>query len=263
MVIVNWTMCITFGIFKLFGQCAFYFVTLVRVWKAPWRTVWNECRIVLKICHSLRTMLKICSMTNWNPISAISYAHLPISLHQLWEVCRVLLLRSNSFDDWPSSIAKKVYTASTIQIMPVAGKFNELSELFVLKIPRTVKPETFSFRKIGPNSKAAWRTFYGVRGPFYGVKAPLAAWLGLFGGVTGAIWQLGGPFTLALYGVLGSGVLGLDQLWYMKRRIIIIRPTKLLKRLCYDFFFEKISNISSSRLLKKSNNFHDCIGKVG
>ena len=74
---------------------------------APWRTVWNECRIVLKIYHSLRTMLKICSMTNWNPISAISYAHLTISLHQLWEVCRVLLLRSNSFDDWPSSIAKR------------------------------------------------------------------------------------------------------------------------------------------------------------
>ena len=107
MVIVNWTLCITFGIFKLFGQWAGYFVTLVRVWKAPWRTIWNECRIVLKICHSLRTMLKICSMTNWNPISAISYAHLPIYLHQLWEVCRVLLLRSNSFDDWPSSIAKR------------------------------------------------------------------------------------------------------------------------------------------------------------
>ena len=107
MVIVNWTLCITFGIFKLFVQWSFYFVTLVRVWKAPWRTVWNECRIVLKICHSLRTMLKICSMTNWNPISAISYAHLPISLHQLWEVCRVLLLRSNNFDDWPSSIAKR------------------------------------------------------------------------------------------------------------------------------------------------------------
>ena len=110
MVIVNWTLCIAFGIFKLFGQWAVYFVTLVRVWKASWRTVWNECLIVLKICHSLRTMLKICSMTNWNPISAISYAHLPISLHQLWEVCRVLLLRSNSFDDWPSSNAKRCST---------------------------------------------------------------------------------------------------------------------------------------------------------
>ena len=107
MVIVNWTLCITFGIFKLFGQWTVYFVTMVRVWKAPWRTVWNECRIVLQICHSLRTMLKVCSMTNWNPISAISYPHLPISLHQFWEVCRVLLLRSNSFDDWPSSIAKR------------------------------------------------------------------------------------------------------------------------------------------------------------
>ena len=106
MVIVNWTLCITFGIFKLFGQWAFYSVTFVRVWKAPWLTVWNECRIVLKICHFLRTMLKMCSMTNWNPISAIGYAHLPISLHELWEVCRVLLLRSNGFDDWPFSIAK-------------------------------------------------------------------------------------------------------------------------------------------------------------
>ena len=46
-------------------------------------------------------------MTNWHQISAISNAHLPISLHQLWEVCRVLLLRSNSFDDCPSSIAER------------------------------------------------------------------------------------------------------------------------------------------------------------
>ena len=80
MVTVNWTLCITFGIFKLFGQWAVYFVSLVWVWKAPWRTVSNECRIPLNICHSLHTMLKICSMTNWNSISAISYAHLPISL---------------------------------------------------------------------------------------------------------------------------------------------------------------------------------------
>ena len=103
MVLVTWTLCITFGIFKMFGQWAVHSVTLVRVWKVPWRTVWNECRIVLKICHSLRAMLKICTMTNpisenWNPISAISYAHLSISLHQLWAVCRILLLRSNSFD---------------------------------------------------------------------------------------------------------------------------------------------------------------------
>ena len=83
MVIVNWTLCITLGIFKLCGQWAVYFVTLTRVWNAPCRTAWNECRIVLKICHSLRTMLNVCSMTNWNPISAISYAHRPISLHQL------------------------------------------------------------------------------------------------------------------------------------------------------------------------------------
>ena len=51
LVIVNWTLCITFGIFKLFGQWAVYFVTLVRVWKAPWRTVWNECRMFLKNSH--------------------------------------------------------------------------------------------------------------------------------------------------------------------------------------------------------------------
>ena len=72
MVIVNWTLCITFGIFILFGHWAVYFVTLVRVWKAPWRTGWNECRIVLQICHSLRTMLKVCSMTNWNPIRRLA-----------------------------------------------------------------------------------------------------------------------------------------------------------------------------------------------
>ena len=117
MVVVNWTLCITFGTFKLFGQWAVYFVTLVRVWKASWRTVWNECRIVLKICHSLRTMLKISSRTNWNPISAISYAHLPISLHQLWELCRVLLLRSNSFDDWPSSNAKRCGTSPNSRML--------------------------------------------------------------------------------------------------------------------------------------------------
>ena len=106
MVIVNWTLCITFGIFKLFGQWAVYFVTLTRVWNAPWRTAWNECRIVLKICHSLRTMLNICSMTNWNPIRRL-VTHIGQSLCTNCGVrCRVLLLRSNSFDVWPPPIAK-------------------------------------------------------------------------------------------------------------------------------------------------------------
>ena len=83
LLIVNWTLCTTFGISKSFGQWAVSFITLVRMWEVPCQTVWNECRIVLKICHSLRTMLKLCWMTNWNRISPNCYAHRPISLHQL------------------------------------------------------------------------------------------------------------------------------------------------------------------------------------
>ena len=82
LVIVNWTLCTTFGICTSFGQWAVSFITLVRMWEVPCQTVWNECRIVLKICHSLRTMLKLCWMTNWNQISPNCYAHRPISLHQ-------------------------------------------------------------------------------------------------------------------------------------------------------------------------------------
>ena len=33
--------------------------------------------------------------------------------YQLWEACRVLLLRSNNFDDWPSSIAKRCMLSMT------------------------------------------------------------------------------------------------------------------------------------------------------
>ena len=56
LVIVNWTLCTTFGISKSFGQWAGSFITLVRMWEVYCETVWNECRIVLKICHSLRTI---------------------------------------------------------------------------------------------------------------------------------------------------------------------------------------------------------------
>ena len=79
----------------------------VSIWLAQWRTIENECRTVMKMCYSICTMLKICTMTNWNQASAKSYAHQPIYLHQLRGGCRVLLLRPNSFDDWPPSIAKR------------------------------------------------------------------------------------------------------------------------------------------------------------
>ena len=48
-----------------------------------WRTIQNVRRIVMKICYSNRTMQQLCSLTNWNPVSAICFAHKPISLHQL------------------------------------------------------------------------------------------------------------------------------------------------------------------------------------
>ena len=62
LVIVNWTLCTTFGISKSFGQWAVSFITLVRMWEVPCQTAWNECRIVLKIgmpffTHNVEVML--------------------------------------------------------------------------------------------------------------------------------------------------------------------------------------------------------------
>ena len=109
LVIVNWTLCTTFGISKSFGQWAVSFITLVRMWEVPCQTVWNECRIVLKICHSLRTMLKLCWMTNWNQISPNCYAHLPISLHQLLGEVPSFAPVLNQFWRLATSNCKKVY----------------------------------------------------------------------------------------------------------------------------------------------------------
>ena len=109
LVIVNWTLCTTFGISKSVGQWAVSFITLVRMWEVPCQTVWNECRIVLKICHSLRTMLKFCWMTNWNQISPNCYAHRPISLHQLLGEVPSFAPVLNQFWRLATSNCKKVY----------------------------------------------------------------------------------------------------------------------------------------------------------
>ena len=113
LVIVNWTLCTTFGISKSFGQWAVSFITLVRMWEVPCKTVWSECRIVLKICHFLRTMLKLCWMTNWNQISPNCYAHRPISLHQLLGEVPSFAPVSNQFWRLATSNCKKVYVVST------------------------------------------------------------------------------------------------------------------------------------------------------
>ena len=109
LVIVNWTLCTTFCISKSFGQWAVSFITLVRMWEVPCQTVWNECRIVLKICRSLRTMLKLCWMTNWNQISPNCYAHRPISLHQLLGEVPSFAPVLNQFWRLATSNCKKVY----------------------------------------------------------------------------------------------------------------------------------------------------------
>ena len=80
------------------------------MWEVPCQTVWNECRIVLKICHSLRTMLKSCWMTNWNQISPNCYAHRPISLHQLLGEVPSFAPVLNQFWRLATSNCKKVYS---------------------------------------------------------------------------------------------------------------------------------------------------------
>ena len=124
LVIVNWTLCTTFGISKSFGQWAVSFITLVRMWEVPCQTVWNECRIVLKICHSLRTMLKLCWMTNWNQISPNCYAHRPISLHQLLDEVPSFAPVLNQFWQLATSNCKKVYYICGSRFSRLTTAFN-------------------------------------------------------------------------------------------------------------------------------------------
>ena len=77
------------------------------MWEVPCQTVWNECRIVLKRCHSLRTMLKLCWMTKWNQILPIVTQIGQSLCTNCWVRCRVLLLCWISFGDWPPPIAKR------------------------------------------------------------------------------------------------------------------------------------------------------------